>query len=296
MTNRKIGPVLVGQLLVESGMLDENLLELALERARECGARIGEVLLYSGLISEADLKAALTAQRMVRQLLISFQQAVHALKLVHEKTLDQETALNRARCMHTNEQLHQFSQLLFDAALIDADDLQAAISMAAKSNFPIGRVLMLHGQITFELRKAAVDALILTRCGDITYDHAVAVMKAAARTGHTVRALLGLEASPVAVIGEELVLSGVLTQFEVVDVIEESLQKDKLLWKGQMIASTLVANLKFAASVSLSKLVNSGKLSIHQAHSICQELLISTASVVQDMPIFSSLEEEQLIA
>lgn len=294
MTNKKLVPVLVGQLLVDAGMLDSELLDIALERARENSVRIGQILLYSGLVSDRDLKAALMAQRMLRQSLISYKNAVDALVLVRNKKMDYEAAFARARWLYSNEQIHQFAKLLMDVGLISPFDLGGSLAISIKHNYALGRVLMIHNRITMELRKAAIDAVIMVRCSEITYDHAVAAMKAVIRTGHSIRDLLGLEASPVQIISDELIRSGVLTQFEVVDIIEEALQREAL-WKGTVSAdSTIIANLKFAASLSINRMVADGTVSISHAQALCNELLLSTTTVLKNLGTLT--KEAQLIA
>lgn len=280
MTNKKIVSVLVGQLLVESGMLERELLDIALDRARVNGVKIGQILLYSGLIGDRELKAALMAQRMLRQSLISFKQAVEALIAVRESNIDHETALARARWLHSSEQIHQFAKLMMDIGLLTTDQLGSSLAISIKHGFALGRVLMVHNRISVEVRKSAIDAIILTRCGDITYEHAVAAMKAVLRTGHSVRELLGLEASPVNVISEELVRAGVLTEFEVLDIIEEALQRATLL-KG-IVGQTLIANLKFAASLAINRMVGEGTIGVEHAQSLCHDLLLSTSSALQN--------------
>ena len=292
MTKTKLVPVLVGHLLVEAGMLDKALLELALDRARDNDIKIGQILLYSGLVSEHDLKAALSAQRMLRQSLISFKQAVDALRSVKLYKMPYEVALARARWLTTNEQIHQFARILIDAEIIGMDCLGPALAVAVCQNIPLGRVLVLHGQITEDLRRTALDALILIRCGEITYEHAVAVLRAVVRTGRSIRALLGLEESSAAQIGDELVQANILSSDEVFDIIEQTLQREAS-WRAQMVSKTLVANLKFAASLSINKKISEGSLTVRDAQSLCNELLLSTASVLKHI---EAVPDIQLIA
>lgn len=292
MMNKKLVPVLVGQLLVESGILEKELLEIALQRAKENGIRIGQILLYSGLVSDADLKAALTAQRMLRQNFISYRQAVDALKLIRSENMPYETALARARWLHTSEQMHFFARLMMDAGLVTEADLGASLAMSIKCNYALGRVLVLHQKISLETRIAAIDAIILTRYGEITYEHAVAALKAVMRKGITIQELLGLEDSPVNVISKDLIESGVLTTFEVIDIVEESLQRETL-WNGATVGPTLVASLKFAASLAINRMVANGEISMQRAQGLCRELLLSTATVLRNL---KNVSPEVLVA
>ena len=293
MTNKKLVPVLVGQLLVDSGMLDKKLLDIALQRAQENSVRIGQILLYSGLVCDRDLKAALVAQRMLRQSLISYKSAVEALMLVQQGKMEAEAALARARWLYSKEQIHQFAKLLMDVGIITPFDLGGCLAISIKHGYALGRVLIIHNLLTMELRKAAIDAIIMVRCSEITYEHAVAAMKAVVRTGRTIRDLLGLEASPVNIISEELIRSAILGEYEVVDIIEEALAREAL-WKGNSTDSTIIANLKFAASLSINRMVADGTVSITHAQALCEELLLSTSTVLKNLGTLS--KEAQLIA
>lgn len=292
MMNKKIVPVLVGQLLVESGMLEKELLDIALERARQNGIKIGQILLYSGLVSDSDLKAALTAQRMLRQSLLSYRQAVEALVFVRRDAMPYETALARARWLHTSEQMHFFAKLLLDADLVKESDIGSCLALSIKQNYPLGKVLMLHEKISLEARHAAIDAIILSRCGEITYEHAVAVLRAVVRRQTSVAELLGLEDSPMNVISKDLIQSGVLSPFEVIDIIEEALQRESL-WNGASVGPTLIASLKFAASLSINRMVANGQISLQRAQSLCRDLLLSTATVLRNL---KNVSPEVLIA
>lgn len=282
MTKSKLVPVLVGQLLVESGMLEKPLLELALDRARESEVKIGQILLYSGLVNERDLKAALSAQRMLRQSLISFKQAVDALRSVRLYNMPYEVALARARWLTTNEQIHQFAKLLVDAGIVPMDCLGPALAIAVCQNHPLGRVLVTHNNVDKNLRRTALEAVIMIRSGEITYHHAVAVMRAVVRTGREIHDLLGSSGSQMKKLTDELVSAQVLSEDEVLDIIEQTLQREAI-WRASLIGKTIVANLKFAASLSINRMLADGSISVRAARDLCNELLLSTASVLRHM-------------
>lgn len=282
MINKKLVPVLVGQLLVESGMLERELLDIALERARQNNVKIGQILLYSGLVSDSHLKAALTAQRMLRQSFISYRQAVEALVLVRKDEMPYESALARARWLHTSEQMHFFARLLIDAGVVTESDIGSCLALSIKQNYPLGKVLMLHEKISLEARHAAIDAIILSRSGEITYHHAIAALRAVVRKQTTIANLLCLEDSPMNLLSKDLIQSGVLSPFEVLDIIEESLQKETL-WNGITVGPTLIASLKFAASLSINRMVTNGEISMKRAQTLCRDLLLSTASVLRNL-------------
>ena len=69
---------LIGQLLLENGKIDENVLETALEKQSQDAGYLGEIIKDLGAITESDLNEALSFQLKIPNLKIS---SVH-LKLL----------------------------------------------------------------------------------------------------------------------------------------------------------------------------------------------------------------------
>lgn len=283
MTHSTAAPLL-GQLLVRAEILEPHVLNAALDKARESGLKIGQVLLYSGFISERTLRGALYAQRQVRQRALPLAHAICALSTVNKYGIDFVTAIAKLRWASGHEQIHQFARIVVEANVIDAFQLGNTMALSIRSNCPLGRILVVHDFISSQTRKLILDAVILIRCGEITFEHAVAGVKAAMRTGKPLHELLGMPASPVLVLSKEFYDSGLFTEVEVTDLVEESLQRETL-WQGTAVTDNLVANLKFAATLVINRMLANGELSREQATLITQDLLLSLPSIAAPAPI-----------
>lgn len=275
----KKNSALLGQLLVRAGVLDPLILDIALEKASSQHMRLGQVLLYSGLVPNHVLKASLQAQRMVRQSVLSLTHAVEGIKAVVSYGIDLNTALARLRWLTGHRQIHQFARLALDAKIIDIEKLGKMLSLTVRTGQPLGKLLLTHNIINNELRHTMIDALIFVMCGEVTYEHAVAAVRAANRTDQNLCDLLGISGSPLSILGHEFRLSGLFHEIEIADLVEESLQRETV-WEGIYVTENLSAQLRFAASLTLSKMLDNGTLSAAHAQKICRELLLSTNFVL----------------
>ncbi len=270
---------LLGQLLVRAGVLDPRVLDVALENARVQQIRLGQVLLYSGLVVEDTLKAALQAQRMVRQSILTLSHAVEGIKAVVAYGIDLNTAIARLRWLSGHRQIHQFARLVLDAGILNVEQLGQMLALSIKNSMPLGRMLVMHDFITVDLRETVLDALIFVMCGELSYDHAAAAVRAAHRTGQTLAELLGLHSSALAILGHEFKVSGLFQEMEIADIVEDSLQRETL-WQGVYVTENLTAHLRFAASLTLSKMLDDGSISAAHARQLCKDLLLSTTYVL----------------
>lgn len=282
MTHAPVAPPL-GQLLVRSEIIGPQALQAALERAQQSGLKIGQVLMFSGLINERLLKAALQAQRMVRSRTLPLPHAVAALEAAKKYNIDFSTALAKLRWALGHEQIHQVARLLVESKLVDTEQLGYALSLAVRSQLPLGRIMVLHEMICGRTRRMVLDAVIMIRCGEISFEHALAALKAADRRNLPFHALVGHDVSPVSVLTHEFRKSGIFTEVEVTDVIEETLMRESL-WDGNVLSDNLLANLKFAASLALKRLLASGEVTPEQAKQIGNDLLLTTNDVVASIP------------
>ncbi len=274
-------PVLIGQLMVQSGIIDAALLHSALEKARDKNIQVGQILLYSGLIREHQLKAVLTALKMIRRSLITYEQAINALELVSQERYPYQAAFAKARWLHMREQEHEVGKLLLDAEIIGLEDLGWALATSIDNEQTFGRSLSQGLKIEPRIRVAAVEAIILARSNEITYKHAVAAMRASLRTGLSIKELIGLKESPLRAIGKEFILSGKLKPAEVADVVEETLQTETL-WKNPLCYPSLINCLKLLVGLVVDTM-EAEKVSLAKARETSEDLLLSTDSILREI-------------
>ncbi len=79
MNETKVDTIRIGQLLLGAGLLTGADLTEALEIAKESGQLIGRVLVMSGFVTDAQLKAGLAIQEKLRSNQISLDNAIREL-------------------------------------------------------------------------------------------------------------------------------------------------------------------------------------------------------------------------
>lgn len=282
--------LVLGQLLVRAGLLAPTLLDQALENAKTKGIRLGQVLLYSGLIVEPDLKAALQAQRLIRQSMLTLTHAVESLKVATTYRIDLNTAIARLRWLSGHRQIYQFARILLDANVLSLQQLDGLLAISSRTGAPLGRLVTMHHDVDNNLRSSILDSLILMRSGELSYEQGTAATKIAFATGASLTTLLGMVSSPVASLSREFHKCGILTLVEVSDIIEESLQRETL-WQGVYVMENLSAHLRFAASLKVVQMMESEEISAAQARSLCDHLLMKCPFKLDFGPDQSALKK-----
>jgi hypothetical protein len=283
---------LLGQLLVRASVIEPRVLDLALENARTKQMRLGQILLYSGLVAEDTLKAALQAQRMVRQSILTLSHAVEGIKAVVAYGIDLNTAIARLRWLSGHRQIHQFARIVLDAGIVNLEQLGSMLALSVRNAMPLGRLLVMHNYIEPSLRNTVLDALIFVMCGELSYEQATAAVIAAHITGESLPDLVEFQASPVAILGFEFRENGIFSDMEIADIVEESLQRETV-WQGVFVTENLAAHLRFAASLTLSKMLDNGSLTVAHAQRLCKDLLLSSAYLIDRITALEAEENEQ---
>jgi hypothetical protein len=123
-----------------------------------------------------------------------------------------------------------------------------------------------------ELQTLGMQAAFLVQARLITYQHAVALVKAARRTKLSIASLSGIHTPQPIVTGCELVKVGLLTAAEVFDACCSDINF-ACLWQDGRSHAGIYARLKFLTARSLNRLVQSGKMPLPQAQRLCEPLL-----------------------
>jgi len=93
--NTLTGPVRLGDLLIEAGLVSRADIDEAVQIGRDTGMRVGRVLIVSGWLSETQLNSALRAQSLINDGKVTKGTAVRALKIACDKRLHFDHALER---------------------------------------------------------------------------------------------------------------------------------------------------------------------------------------------------------
>lgn len=138
----------LGELLVQSGLLEKTVLEQAMWQAHENNLPLGRCLVLNRAISSNLLQSALTAQVLIRDGKITQDQAIASLKNSARKqqTLEQSLVDVGAFRSPAKESV-KLGDLLTQAGLVTEGDKISAIEIGLNENQRIGEVLVQTGMI-----------------------------------------------------------------------------------------------------------------------------------------------------
>lgn len=263
--SKRTTPVLIGDLLVKSGLVSLGQFADAMPISLKTGLPVGRVLVGSGFLTEPEFKASVMAQSLVRENLLPIDLAIKALKLAREKRLSFEEALTelgwRSEYYETTNKL---GDLLVEAGCIARKDLEEALDACFTSGLPLGRVLVLRGKVNEMLTYAALTAQVLLREGNITREQALDGLRIVAkrkitleesldqqglanRRGHTIR------------LGELLMLANLVSEIDLLSAVERGMLDEQPI--GQvMVRVGLITEQMLDQALTLQDLVTKAQI------------------------------------
>lgn len=261
--NKSLIPIRLGRLLQAAGIVNPASLTTALHKARASRRRIGEVLSECGMLREPVLIAALEAQKLVRESALSFDMSVEAVKVVQAHGIGLQHALKRLGWQVENacDTSQLLTHLLMAAGAANRVQLEQARWVAQKKQLTFGRALVLEGGVAPKLMVSAFDSLVLIRDGRLTPRQAVEALTRVRIEGIQFQDALETPPYPVARMGELLTLSGILTDADVLDILEVALLEQKRLGEV-LLRSELVSPLVVDAALRTQALISEHFLSL----------------------------------
>jgi len=133
----------LGNLLSQFGLLEEPEVEKALGVATETGLPVGKVLVMLERISNPTLKAVLEAQWMLKDDLLTLNQAIAAMDLVKRNGWNFSDALVAIDVDAYATKGARLGELLVAAGQMEEDDVDTFLKVSNQSLLPLGRVLIL---------------------------------------------------------------------------------------------------------------------------------------------------------
>ncbi len=138
----------LGNILSHFGLLEEHDFDRALKVANETRLPVGKVLVMFEMIAENTLKAAIEAQWMLKDGLISLNQARNALQLVQRKNWNFNDALVTLGVDAYATRGARLGELLVGSGQVSENEIDKFLKVSQYSGLPLGRILLLLDRVS----------------------------------------------------------------------------------------------------------------------------------------------------
>lgn len=302
----------IGEVLVRAGLVSQNNIDDAVKDAGTRERLIGRTLVSRGLLTSEQLQAALQAQSLLRDGVVDSYKAFKALSHAGVSGLSFEEALsglNADRVVKAFEHTSKLGELLEEAGVVSAQDLERAYHQSIGSGNPLGSVLVSEGLLTNSYVDAALELQIRVRDGMFSREQAVEALRqdprklleliapflmapqgAAGEIEQSAKA--SAKAKPVR-LGELFVRAGILTQADVAQALELALAHSHPI--GEMlVARAFITRALLDAALSLQRMVTDHKLTTGEA-TACLVKVFNTDKTLSECLLELNLVKAQAV-
>lgn len=277
----------IGELLTKSGILTAESLNDALNKAKERALPLGKVLVMLGYIKQRDLKAAVEAQSLINDGMVSLDMAASALSIVAKNDVKLPEALGQLGWKKQKQgATNRLGELLVEAEAVTWDQLDEALKTSQETGLPVGRVLVFRKYIANEVLLACLTAQKLIREGVINREQAVQGLKSVRQRQISFEESLqqsGFYRPPArrsTPLGYILVQAGLLDQNQLMTCMELALTNEKPI--GEVfIEERLLSRSLLKAAIKVQEMVDNGTLTGQLASQALRQIFSEGCSVVK---------------
>ncbi len=277
----------IGQLLTKSGILTSEDLAEALIRSKERGLPLGTVLLMLGYIRQRELRAAVEAQSLVNDGLLSVETAVRALILVYADGGDLSESLTELGWENKREiATNKLGELLQDAEFLTGEELAECLSTSQETGMPLGKVLIFRKTLSDSVLLAVLSAQRMIREGLVSRDQALKGLKAVRLRKITLEQSLaegGFYKPPSrknTPLGYLLVEAGFLKEASLMMCMELSLTEEKPLGDA-LVEQGFVSRALLDSAIMAQEMVDNGTFTKKLAASAIRLVEVDGCSMVR---------------
>jgi len=174
----------VGDLLTSAGLVTEGDKVSAIEVGLVSQKPIGQVLVQSGMISNAVLEESLKLQDLVATGQLSGMQAAEILRMASQRGVTIEVVISERNSKEDEiARINGVIDLLQKATVLSADDMQRAQGVSEQLNISLGEVLLTMGMVDKRILQAAVSGRSLLDDSILEEGQVVAVLRYCHKTG-----------------------------------------------------------------------------------------------------------------
>ncbi|MBU6451927.1 MAG: hypothetical protein KGS72_09135 [Cyanobacteria bacterium REEB67] len=208
----------LGELLVAAGLVERTILEQAIWQSQENSLPLGRCLVLNRALTSTLLQSALTAQVLIRDGKITFEQAINSLKNVSKKQTSLEQSLfDTGAFRPLGRDNIKFGDLLTQAGIVTEGDKISAIEIGLAENQKIGEVFIQSGMVPATVVDESLRLQNMVNEGQLSGLQAAEILRQAHSRGITIDAVMEERSSrqdeveKVNTVLELLMQSGVLT-------------------------------------------------------------------------------------
>lgn len=253
-----------GDLLVKLNLVSETDLRDALIVAPQFGLPIGRTLVLSGRLTEVELEVAIELQALINQKNYPIEQAQKVAAAVRQGT-PAALALKNAGVEDSAEKT-TLGQLLQQSGLINRQQLDMAQKASYRTGMRLGRMLVINNIISHAQLAKALDVQYALRERKITMQQAIDILKSEASkpVAYEAHQLRPAPAQKNVRFSEFLVLSGLLTDAEMLHALETSMDK-RLSLAQTLIDQGSISQKVFDAATEMYNKVLTNELALNDA-------------------------------
>lgn len=255
-------PIRLGDLLTGAGLLKPEDLRQAMVIAKNQALPVGRVLIMSGFIVEPHLQAAVQAQSMLKDGIIDLETALGSLRIISQEDVQLDQALSKMGWSQAPTQTaNKLGDLLIDAGIIEASQLEMALLQVSTNHLPLGRVLVINRMITEQLLASALNAQILVRDRRVTREQAISSLRAAKERQLPLEQTLpdAMPGTETVRLGELLVMGKLLDEEKLMQAVELGLINEQPI--GQvLVQNNMVTEAVLQSALAIQGMVARGRL------------------------------------
>jgi hypothetical protein len=296
-SKRTSGTARLGEILVEAGVIEKELINESLPIAKRSNLPLGRVLSMCGFMHEKVIESAVRAQKGLREGRLNRTQASHIVLQAFHSRMPITPIRHIVNFEQSNDRNYsELPKLLLHAGILEKEVLDQAIVSAKQEKRTLGVWLVENEMITGELLVNALHVALLYRHLHLSKDQAVSIIQVVSESGMGLLEAafsLGLGTLP-----EEkeidfaafLIVSGLADQYTVVCALEKAIDTCKTLGHT-LVEIDAISATTFDAAVGLSEMFDLGILSQEEVCEIASMVLESGMTLEQVLVEVERMQE-----
>lgn len=273
-----------GELLVDLEVLSPEQVAESQQIAAQINLPLGRTLILANKLPEDELRVILQLRVLLRDEHIDLPVAKKVFQLVRNEKLPLSQALEKLG-VKSKKGEHKISQsslaaLLIDAGIVTQPQVDEALKVGYETGTPVGHMLVVSGVVNHSVMARALEIQVMLREGKMSHGQALELLKAESlrivpvEQSAEQRGLSRQDANKKVRLGELLMLSGILTEANMLNVLEVGLTTPKPL--GDILIETgLITKDLLDTALKMQEMISAGLIDIRAAASVLQEMSVT---------------------